>query len=148
MMQLVLLKDVKGQGKKGDIVNVSDGYAKNFLLKGGLAEMANATALNNSKMQKAAADFHKAQEIAAAKELAQKMKGTTVALAVKCGENGKIFGSVTAKEIADALTKTGFSVDKKKIVVSETLKNMGRYDIMVKLYPEISTVIHVDIFSE
>ena len=132
-MKVVLLKDVKGSGKKGEIVNVSDGYARNFLLKQGLAKEANASALNENKQQKEASAYHKSVEIANAKELANVLKTKTVNLKVKCGENGKIFGSITSQEISSALEKQGIALDKKKIVLQNPIKTVGSYSITAKM---------------
>lgn len=142
-MKVVLLKDIKGTGKKGEIKEVSDGYAKNFLLKNGSARIADNSALNENKIQKDAANFHKQQEILAAKELAKKIEGKTVTLQIKCGSNGKTFGSVTSKEIADELEKLGISLDKKKIDLKEPIKMTGRYVVVARVYPEISAKFNV-----
>lgn len=137
-MKVVLLKDVKGTGKKGEIKEVSDGYAKNFLLKNGSARVADASALNENKFQNDAAKFHKQQEILAAKELAKRIEGKSVSLQIKCGSNGKTFGSVTSKEIADELTKIGITLDKKKIDLKEPIKMAGIYTVIARVYPEIT----------
>lgn len=142
-MKVVLLKDVKGTGKKGEIKEVSDGYAKNFLLKNGSARIADNSALSENKIQNDAAKFHKQQEILAAKELAKKIEGKTLTLQIKCGSNGKTFGSVTIKEISDAFEKMGISVDKKKIELKEPIKNAGTYQILARVYPEITAKFSV-----
>lgn len=147
-MRVVLLKDVKGSGKKGDIVNVSDGYARNFLFKQGFAKEANTTALNENKQQKEATIFHKSVEIAKAKELARQLGTKTVTLRVKCGENGKVFGSVTSKEIADGLAKQGVEIDKKKIILDSPIKTAGNYTIVAKIYPEITSNFTVIVEAE
>ncbi len=133
-MKVILQKDVKGTGKKGDVVNVADGYAKNFLLKNGFAVLANNSNLNDTMNQKVAKDYHKEQERLRAKELAQKIEGKVVSVKIKSGENGKIFGSITAKEIADELEKLGQGVDKRKIEIKEPIKYTGDYKLRVKLY--------------
>ena len=147
-MKVVLLKDVKGSGKKGEIVNVSDGYARNFLLKQGLAKEANASAINENKQQKEASAYHKSVEIANAKELANVLKTKTVTLKAKCGENGKIFGSITSQEIATALEKQGVILDKKKIVLPTPIKTVGSYTITAKIYPEIQSTFKVVVEAE
>lgn len=147
-MKVVLLKDVKGSGKKGEIVNVSDGYARNFLLKQGLAKEANASAINENKQQKEASAYHKSVEIANAKELAGILKTKTVTLKAKCGENGKIFGSITSQEIATALEKQGVVLDKKKIVLPTPIKTIGAYTITAKIYPEIQSTFKVVVEAE
>lgn len=144
-MKVILLKDVKAQGKKGDVIEVSDGYAKNFLLKQGLAQVANVDNMNSLTIKNAAAARQKALEKQAAQELAEKLNGKTVTVEVKTGENGKIFGSVTAKEIAEAFVKAGYSVDKKQIVLKEGIKNIGEFKLTVKVYPEISATCYVKV---
>ena len=114
-MKVILKQDVKGTGKKGDVLDVSDGFAKNFLLKKNLAEVASSTAVNVLNMQKEAEARRRAEEIAAIRETAKKMDKATVTVPIRCGENGKVFGSVTSKEIAARLADLGYEVDKKKI---------------------------------
>ncbi len=144
-MKVVLLKDVKGTGKKGDIKNVADGYANNYLLKNGLAKIADNSALAENATQKSAMAFHKQEEIKAAKELASKIEGKTILLTIKCGENGKMFGSVTSKEIAEELAKIGITLDKKKIDLKEPIKLVGVYKVTAKVYPEISAIFNVQV---
>lgn len=138
-MKVVLLSDVKGTGKKGDVVNVADGYGKNFLIKNKLAVVADSKALSENKIQKEAVSYHKEMERQAALALAKKIENKNVNLKIACGENGKIFGSVTSKEIAENLSKLiGENIDKKKIVLDSPIKMVGNYKILVKLYPEVS----------
>lgn len=133
-MKVILQKDVKGTGKKGDIVNVADGYGKNFLLKNGFAVVANNSNVNDTVNKKIAKDYHKEQEYLAAVEKSKQLEGKTITVAVKCGENGKIFGAVTTKEIAEAFNKLGYDVDKRKIELKEPIKFAGQYNLRVKLY--------------
>ena len=147
-MKVVLLKDVKGQGKKDDIVNVSDGYARNFLFPKGLAAEATSTVLNDIK-NKEASKAHKIEmDKAAAREVAAKLDEVKVSLKVKSGgkdSGGKMYGSVTAKDIAEALAaQHKITVDRRKIVM-EPIKAYGAYTVDVKLYPEIVGKIHVSI---
>ncbi len=142
-MQVILINDVKGTGKKGEIVNVSDGYARNFLFKNGLAKEANTSNINQNKQQNESNAFHKSVEVAEAKALAKRLETKTVELAVKCGENGKIFGSITSKEIADELAKQGIKIDKRKILLDSPIKNSGIYTIVAKIYPEITAKFKV-----
>ncbi len=137
-MKVVLLKDVKGTGKKGEIKDVADGFAKNFLFKNGAAKLADNSALSENKIQKDAAKFHKEQEILAAKALAKQIEGKTVVLKIKCGENGKTFGSITSKEISEALEKLSIKLDKKKIELNGAIKATGAYTAVARIYPEIS----------
>lgn len=146
-MKVVLLKDVKGTGKKGEIKEVADGYAKNFLFKNGSARVADNSAMNENKIQKDAQAYHKAQEISAAKELAKKLEGKIVTLKIKCGENGKTFGSVTSKEISEALEKISIVLDKKKIELSEPIKAIGSYTVFARIYPQISAKFVVSVES-
>ena len=146
-MKVVLLKDVKGTGKKGEVKEVSDGFAKNFLLKNGSAKVADASALNENKFQNDAAKYHKQQEFLAAKELAIKIEGKKITLSIKCGANGKTFGSVTSKEIADELAKIGISIDKKKIELKEPIKTAGISTVVAKVYPEVSAKFTVEVVA-
>lgn len=144
-MKVILLQDVKGTGKKDDVVEVSDGYARNCLFKKKLAVEATAAGVNAINGQKKAAEFHKAEEIRKWRETAASIKGKEVICFVKCGENGKVFGSVTSKEIADKLRELGYEIDKKKIVLGDTLKTVGVYDAEIKFLPDVSAKIKVKV---
>ena len=146
-MKVVLLKDVKGTGKKGDVVNVADGFGKNFLLKNGFAKAADSSAINENTLQKQAKAFHAEEERKAAVSLAERLKGVTLTVPVKCGENGKIFGAVTSKEISDRLKEQGFEVDKKHIVVEKPIKTVGKESITLKLHQTVSIKLDVEIVS-
>lgn len=145
-MKVILKSDVKGSGKKGDVVEVSDGYAKNFLLKKGLAEIATASGINEITQQKAAAQFHKAEEVKATKALAEALKGRTVDVAIKAGENGKVFGSVTSAQVAAALKEKGFDIDKKKIQMA-AIKTLGTFDAEIRFMENVSTKIKVNVVA-
>ncbi|MDD3232517.1 MAG: 50S ribosomal protein L9, partial [Clostridia bacterium] len=121
-MKIILLADVKGTGKKGDIVEVADGYAKNFLLKNKLAQFASKDALTQNLSQKKSVAFHKQQEKKEAIKLKETIEKIFLRIPVKCGENGKLFGAVTSKEIAEAFEKQGISIDKRKIVLNDYIK--------------------------
>ena len=137
-MKVILLQDVKGTGKKDEIVNVSDGYARNFLFPRKLAKEATAGAINDVKTKEAAKAHHKQEEINAANELKAKIDGKIVALKAKAGKEGKLFGAVTSKDVASEIKKQfGVEVDKKKLVMDD-IKVFGSYDCTVKLYPEIA----------
>ncbi len=140
-MKVILKEDVKGQGKKGQLVNVSDGYARNFLLPRGLAMEADAQAMNDLKNKEEAARQHAAMEKQNAEEAAKALKGKTVKLTAKAGSAGRLFGSVTTKEVAEGL-KAQFQVevDKRKISMAD-VKAFGSYEAEVKLYPGISAKI-------
>lgn len=142
-MRVILLKDVKGQGKKGDVVDVSDSYARNYLIKGGYAEAATAVKINDIAQKKAAADFHKSEELKAARALAAELKGKSFVIKVKAGTGGRLFGSVTAADVAQALAEGGYTVDKKKIVLSSPLREAGSYDVELKLFEGVSSKISV-----
>ncbi len=147
-MQVILLQDVKGQGKKGELVEVNEGYARNFLIKKGMAEAATPNRINDLKQKKAAADYHKQQEIKAMQELAAELKGKSVNVTIKAGQGGKVFGSVTTAHISDALKAAGYDVDKKKVVLSNPIKNIGVYDVELKLLEGISAKIKVNVTEE
>ena len=142
-MKVILKEDVKGQGKKGQLVNVSDGYARNFLLPRGLAMEADAQAMYDLKNKEEAARHHAAMEKQNAEEAAKALKGKTVKLTAKAGSAGRLFGSVTTKEVAEGL-KAQFQVevDKRKISMAD-VKAFGSYEAEVKLYPGISAKITV-----
>ena len=147
-MKVVLLADVKGQGKKGDLVNVSDGYARNFLLPKKLAAQADAQVMNDLK-NKEAARLHKIEvEKQAAKDTAAALKEKTVKITGTAGTDGRLYGSVTTKDIAEALAaQHKIELDKRKIVLPEQIKAFGTYIVECKLYPEISgklTVVVTD----
>ena len=141
-MKVVLLADVKGSGKKGELVNVSDGYARNFLFPKKLAKEANAQALNELKNAEESKAFKIKQETEAAQASADKINGKSVSILAKAGQGGKLFGSVTAKEIAEAIKKQyGVDVDKRKIDTKGDMKAFGTYECEVKLYSGITTTV-------
>ena len=147
-MKVILLEDVKGTGKKGQIVNASDGYANNFLFPKKLAVAATNDNLNSIKLQKKAEEKRKAEELAAAKELAEKLTKLDIKISVKTGDNGKLFGSVTNKEIAAAIEQqTGLVIDKKKIVFNDQIKMVGTRHVNIKLHPDVTAEVKV-IISE
>jgi large subunit ribosomal protein L9 len=147
-MKVILKEDVKGLGKKEQMVEASDGYARNFLFPKGLAVEATAANMNIMKTKKEAEAHKKEKEIAQAKELANKLKNITVTLKVKAGESGKLFGSITSKDVAETLkTQHKFDIDKKKLVMPDAIKAVGTFEVEVKLYPEISSKFTVKIES-
>lgn len=142
-MKVVLLADVKGQGKKGQLVNVSDGYARNFLFPKKLAIEADNAALNELKNREESQAHHKQEEINAAKATAEKLEGKSVKIIAKAGSGGRLFGSVTSKEIASEIKKSlGIEVDRKKMTVAD-IKNFGEYTAEIKLYQGITAKITV-----
>ena len=138
-MKVILLQDVKGKGKKGQMVEVSDGYARNYMLPRKLAVEATADNLNTKRMNDQATAARQAKERAEAMEISKKMKNLTVTVTAKGGGAGRLFGSVTTQEIADALAaQTGINLDKRKLVLDDTIKNVGTYTVKAKLGYEIT----------
>ena len=144
-MKVILTQDVRGQGKRGQMIEVSDGYARNFLLPRKLAQEATADNVNTMKMNDKAAQERQAKERAEALEIRNRMKDMTVVVTAKGGGAGRLFGSVTNQEIADALAKTGIKLDKRKITIAEPIKNVGTYTVTCKLGYEISAPLTVKI---
>lgn len=146
-MKVVLLKDVKGSGKAGDIIEAKDGFAQNFLIKKGLAKPADNQALNENKAQKQAQEFHRQEQLKANKELREKLDGTEITIQVKSGASGKFFGSVTNKEVADKLLELGYDIDKKKITIQSNIKTAGVYPATVRISAEETAKISVNIIN-
>ena len=143
-MKVIFSADVRGQGKKGELKEVSDGYARNFLLPKGLAVAATQDNMNAMKQRDAAKKKQMEKEKAAAQENAKKLESIVVKVSAKAGDSGRLFGSVTSKEISEALAKQhGIEIEKNKIVQSEPIKSFGSYDVKCKFGYEISGVIHV-----
>lgn len=147
-MKVILKADVKGQGKKGDVIEVSDGYARNFLLKQNLATEATASNVNAANLTKQAEAHHKALEKAAAVELVKKLEKTAVTIKVKVGGNGKLFGALNTQAIAESFLKQGIELDKRKIVLDEPIKTVGAHVITIKPYAEVSGKITVNVVAE
>lgn len=138
-MKVILLQDVRGKGKKGQMLEVSDGYARNYMLPRKLAVEATADNLNTKRMNDQATAARQAKERAEAMEISKKMKDLTVTVTAKGGGAGRLFGSVTTQEIADALAaQTGINLDKRKLVLDDTIKNVGTYTVKAKLGYEIT----------
>ena len=145
-MKVILLQDVKGKGKKGQMLEVSDGYARNFMLPRKLAVEATADAINTMRMNDKATQERIAREKAEAMALAQQLREMTLVVTAKGGGAGRLFGSVTNQEIADALkAKTGVTIDKRKIVIADPIKNVGTYTVTCKLGYEITAPLTVKI---
>jgi len=148
-MKVILLQDVKGSGKKDDIINVSDGYARNFLLPKKLAVEASAAAMNDIKNRERAKEHRIQEEKKAAQALADKLNGTTVKLFAKAGNSGKLFGSITAKEVAELISKqAGVEIDKRKVSLNGDIQSFGTDECEVKLYTGISAKMFVLVGSE
>ena len=145
-MKVILKQDVKSIGKKDEIHEVSDGYARNFLFPRGLAAEADATALNIAKTKNEAKAHHQAEALAAAKALAARIEGKTVEVSVKGGASGRTFGKVTAKDVAEVLSgMMGETIDKKKIELGRDIKEFGVYETMIKLCPGVSAKFKVNV---
>ena len=145
-MQIVLLEDVKALGKKGDVVKVSDGYARNFILPKKLGVEATAKNLNDLKLQKANEQKLAREALEAAQAFAKELEGKTVKIGVKTGEGGRVFGSVSSKEIAEEIKKQlGYEVDKKKLQIENPIKALGVTNVTVKLHPKVTAEIKVHV---
>lgn len=148
-MKVILLDNIKGVGKKDEVINASDGYARNFLFPKKLAVEANSENMSKLNNKKEANNYRKDLEKQAAEETAKKLKGILLKINVKAGENGKIFGGVTAKEIADTLkTQANIEVDKKKIELKEQIKTLGTFSVNIKLYEGVTGVLKVDVIAK
>ena len=144
-MKVILKQDVKNLGKKGELVNASDGYARNYLFPKGLAVEANATAMNDFKNKENAKKYHKAEEIKAAEADAAKLEGKTFKLTAKAGANGRLFGSVNAKDVAAKIKEElGIDIDKRKIVMDD-IKQFGTTEAQIKVYQGITARIYVQV---
>lgn len=145
-MKVILLQDVKSLGKKDEIVNVSDGYARNFVLPKKLGVEATTKNMNELKLKKAHEDKVAAENLAAAEALAAKMNEQSVTLSIKVGEGGRTFGSISSKEIAEAMkTQLGYDVDKKKIVMKDSIKSIGSFTVDIKLHTKVIAKMSVKV---
>ncbi|NLJ83883.1 MAG: 50S ribosomal protein L9 [Halanaerobiaceae bacterium] len=144
-MKVILKADVKNLGSKGDIVNVSDGYARNYLFPRGLAEEANKGNVQQLKERQKAVQRRMEEEKAAAKEMASRMEKEKFVIAVKAGEQGRLFGSVTTKDIADAVAKAGYEIDRRKIQLEENIKALGVHRVKVRLYEDVTADIKIQV---
>ena len=145
-MNGILLQAVKSLGKKGDIVEVSEGYARNMLLKKGLGKEATGQNMNDLKLQKANAEKIAREALEAAQALAKEMEGKAIKVAVKAGEGGRVFGSVSTKEIAEEIKKQlGYEVDKKKIQIDNPIRALGTTNVTVKLHTKVTAEIRVNV---
>ena len=148
-MKVILQQDVKGQGTKGQLIEVSEGYARNFLLPRKLAVLATADAMNTMKLQEKAKKAEEARQKAEAEAIAEKLKSAQVKVTARAGANGKLFGAVTSKEVSDALNaQHGIELAKQKIVLDEPIKSFGTYQLKAKLGHEVSGTIHVLVVEE
>lgn len=147
-MKVILLEDVKAVGKKGEVVEVSDGYARNVLLKKKLGQEATGKNMNDLKLQKANQEKIAAQNLADARELAEKIEKSSITLKVKVGEGGKLFGAISSREIADAAKEQlGFDIDKKKVLLTNPIKSTGSMDVGIKLHTKVTAQLKVKVES-
>lgn len=145
-MKVILLEDVKNLGKRGDLVNVSDGHARNYIIPKKLGLEATPKNLNDYKLKKAHEDKVAAQNLADAKDMAEKLEKASVTVGIKMGEGGRAFGSVSTKEIADAIkNQLGYDIDKKKIVIKDTIKAAGSFTVKIKLHPQVQAELNVNV---
>lgn len=145
-MKVILKQDVNKLGKKEDLVEVNDGYARNYLIPKGLAVEANATNLNIMKSKKKAEKLKKEKELENARQLASRLEGSTVTIKTKAGENGKLFGSITSMDISDSINKAiGVNIDKKKINIPEPIKTLGTSEVEVRLYQGVQAKVLVKV---
>ena len=145
-MIVILVKDVKGVGKSGEVIKVSDGYARNMLLPRGLATEATEGNVRSLEKQKAIKEANKQKELGEAKELAEKIGQLKVTIITKSGEGGRLFGSITSKDIADALAQQHkISIDKRKFVLENPIKHTGDFEIDIKIYPEVTAKLKVTV---
>ncbi|MBQ4057854.1 MAG: 50S ribosomal protein L9 [Lachnospiraceae bacterium] len=148
-MEVILLEDVKNVGKKGDVVKVNDGYGRNVLIKQNKALEATGKNLNDLKLKKANDDKIAAENLAAAKELGKKIEESEITIAIKVGEGGKSFGSVSSKEIAEEVkSQLGYDVDKKKVQLKDAIKNVGIHEVKIKLHPKVTTTLKVNVVGK
>lgn len=145
-MIVILLKDVKGLGKTGEVVKVSDGYARNMLIPKGAATEATEGNVRNLEKQKAIQTENKKKELAEANALADRIKELTVVIKTKSGEGGKLFGSITSKDIADALkSQHKIDIDKRKFILENPIKHIGTFSVEIKIYPEVTAKLNVTV---
>ncbi len=144
-MKVLLKNDVPKIGKKGELLDVKEGYARNFLIPNGLAIEATGGTMKQYEEEKKAGERKKAKEKEDARALAAKIKGTTITLKHKAGEEGRLFGSITSTEIAEALKQKGFDIDKKQVILDDPIRLVGSHDVKVKLHSEVTGSLHVEV---
>ncbi|MHA6481629.1 50S ribosomal protein L9 [Paenibacillus sp. strain BS8-2] len=147
-MKVIFLQDVKGQGKKGEVKEVSEGYVRNFLLPKGLVKAASDGNLKTLELQTASEVKRKAKEKEDAQALAKKLEDTTIVVKAKAGEGGRLFGAITSKQVAEALAALGFKIDKRKIELEDPIRTLGVTQVPVKLHPEVKAKLNVQTAEE
>ena len=146
-MQVILKAKVKGVGNAGEVKDVSDGYARNYLLPRGLAVIADANALKALEQQQQLAEKRDERELAGSQNLKEKIEKLNLNYQVKAGEGGRLFGSVTGKDIADEMARMGIKVDRRKIMLEEPIRQLGNYEIEIRLHPQVTAILKLSIFS-
>ena len=144
-MKVLLKQDVTKIGRKGELLEVKEGYARNFLIPNGLAVEATGGTLKQLDEEKKAVERRKAKEKEEAQALAAKIKGITITLKHKAGEEGRLFGSITSAEVTEALKQKGFEIDKKQVLVDDPIRLVGKYDVKIKLHTEVAASLHVEV---
>ena len=147
-MKVIFLQDVKGQGKKGEVKEVSEGYARNFLIPRGLAAEASKGNLKTLEVQKQSEERRKQQEKEEAEKLGKRLESMTVVIRAKAGEGGRLFGAITSKQVAEALAKEGIEIDKRKIELEEPIRTLGVTKVPVKLHPQVRATLSVQVAEE
>lgn len=147
-MKVILKEDIQGVGKAGQIINVKDGYARNFLFPKGLALIADEKNLKLLEYQKKKFEEEAKKKRQDAESIAERLSGIQITIKAKAGEDQKLFGSITPKDIAEALQKEGFSIDKKQIIISEPVKRLGEYEVEVKLHTNLTTKFKINVIAE
>jgi len=147
-MKVIFLQDVKGQGKKGEVKDVSEGYARNFLIPRGLAKEASQGNLKTLEVQKLSEERRKQKEREEAEALGKRLDAMTVVIRAKAGEGGRLFGAITSKQVAEALAKEGIEIDKRKIELEEPIRTLGVTKVPVKLHPQVRATLSVQVAEE
>ena len=147
-MKVIFLKDVKGKGLKGDVKEIADGYARNYLLPNGLAKIANSTSIKEISLFKESEEKRKITELKQAQNLAINIDTLTISISSKSGETGKLFGAITSKQIADALLKENIKIDKRKILLEEPIRTIGITQVKIKLHPDVLATVKVHVKEE
>lgn len=147
-MKVILMQDVKGLGQKGEVKTVSDGYARNYLLPKGMAEKANAESLDKLRKKKAAENKRKHRELTASRQLKEQIENLYIKISANAGESGRLFGSITNKDIAEHLVRQGVKVDRRKINLAEPLRQLGVHRVSLRLHPQVEAELEVEIISD
>lgn len=144
-MKVILLQDVKGLGKEGQVVEVSDGYGRNFLLKKKMAKESSVANLNEVKLKEGARAEREKRALKAAEDLKKELDGKSFTLKMKSGEGGKLYGAVTNQDVSDELKKNGFDIEKKQVVIDTAIKNIGTFGVRIKLHPKVSCNVNINV---